>query len=60
MMRAGGRFPHDAFQGWCRNPSESYRNSAVHRYVSVLTQPLSSDNWSVGPLLTVSRPILEE
>ena len=40
-MCAGGRVPHDGFQGWCRNPSESYRNSAVHRYVSVLTQPLS-------------------
>ena len=40
MMRTGGRVPHDGFQGWCRNPSESYRNSAVHRCDSVLTQPL--------------------
>ena len=40
MMRAGGRVPHDGFQGWSRNPSGSYRTSIVHRYASVLTQPL--------------------
>src|SRR3546814_5578009 len=37
MMRTGGRVSHDGFQGWCRNPSESYRSSAVHRYGRVLT-----------------------
>lgn len=53
MMRAGGRVPHDSFQGRCRNPPESYRNSAVHRYVSVLTQPLSA-----GQVLQTLAPLL--
>jgi hypothetical protein len=38
MMRAGGGVPHDGFQGCCRNPSESYRISIAHNYVTVPTQ----------------------
>lgn len=58
MMRTGGRVPHDGFQGWCRNPSESYRNSAVRRYVSVLTQPLSdaSDDATFQTILATRSP----
>ena len=44
MIYAGGRVPHDGFQGWCRNPSESYQNSIVHHYAAVLTQPLRDES----------------
>lgn len=44
LMRTSCRFSHDGFQGLFRNPSESYRDSAVHRYRNIPIQPLS--RWS--------------